>query len=69
MKVLIGMIAGVVGGCLCGITAWLAFASKYEGGLAPQYFVNNTGKVGILNMYSFYGVLSTLGGSCITGPV
>ena len=51
MKVLIGMIAGVVGGCLCGITAWLAFASQYEGGLAPQYFVNNTGKVGILNMY------------------
>ncbi|CAH1789691.1 unnamed protein product [Owenia fusiformis] len=28
-----GMISGVLSGCLCGITLWLALASTYEGGV------------------------------------
>ncbi len=39
------MIFGVVGGCFCGITSWLVYASQYEGGLAADVFVKNTGKV------------------------
>jgi hypothetical protein len=39
------MIAGVTGGCVCGITAWLAIASQFEGGLSTESFVNNTGRV------------------------
>ena len=38
------MIAGVVGGCLCGMASWLVYASTYEGGLAPKHFVRNTGE-------------------------
>jgi hypothetical protein len=45
VKMIAGMITGVVGGCVCGITAWLVYASQFEGGLAPQHFINNTGKV------------------------
>jgi len=45
VKMITGMITGVVGGCVCGITAWLVYASEFEGGLAPQHFINNTGKV------------------------
>ena len=40
-----GMIAGVVGGCACGMISWLVYASTMEGGLAPEHFVTNTGKV------------------------
>ncbi|KAF0301993.1 putative urea active transporter 1 [Amphibalanus amphitrite] len=36
-----GMIGGAVGGCVCGITSWLVYASTYPGGLAN--FVVNTG--------------------------
>ena len=37
-----GMIAGVVGGCISGLIAWLSYASTYDGGLSN--FVENTGK-------------------------
>jgi len=40
-----GMMSGVIGGCICGIIAWLVYASQYEGGLAAEHFINNTGKV------------------------
>ncbi len=40
-----GMIAGAVCGCACGIMSWLITASNYEGGLALDKFVENTGKV------------------------
>ena len=40
-----GMIAGVVGGCFCGMVVWLSYASQFEGGLAAEVFVKNTGKV------------------------
>jgi hypothetical protein len=39
-----GMMCGVVGGCVCGMTVWLSYASQFEGGLAPAVFVKNTGK-------------------------
>ena len=38
------MIAGVVGGCVCGMISWLSYASTFEGGLAPENFVKNTGR-------------------------
>jgi len=37
-----GMIGGAVGGCVCGITSWLVYASTYPGGLGN--FVVNTGQ-------------------------
>merc|ERR1740128_757328 len=40
----VGVIAGVVGGCACGLTSWLTYASTYPGGLAPAHFVHNTGQ-------------------------
>ena len=43
-----GMIAGIVGGCLCGMIVWLSYASQFEGGLAPEYFVKNTGEVKVM---------------------
>ena len=39
-----GMITGVVGGCLFGVTVWLSYAAQFEGGLAPSVFVKNTGQ-------------------------
>ncbi len=39
-----GMIAGVVGGCACGMACWLGYSSTFEGGLAPEHFVANTGR-------------------------
>ena len=38
------MIAGVVGGCICGMISWLSYASQFPGGLAPAHFVKNTGE-------------------------
>ena len=40
-----GLIAGVIGGCACGITTWLTYASQFEGGLSAATFVRNTGEV------------------------
>lgn len=40
-----GMIAGVVGGCLCGMISWLVYASRFPGGLGAEVFVKNTGEV------------------------
>ncbi|XP_059096796.1 uncharacterized protein LOC131891278 isoform X1 [Tigriopus californicus] len=40
----LGMMSGVVGGCICGISSWLFYASKYEGGLGASVFVKNTGE-------------------------
>ena len=40
-----GMISGIVGGCACGITSWLSYASTFEGGLSAETFVKNTGEV------------------------
>ena len=34
-----------LGGCACGLTSWLTYASTYPGGLAPAHFVHNTGQV------------------------
>merc|ERR1719310_645686 len=39
-----GLICGVVGGCVSGMTCWLAYASTYPGGLGLAYFVKNTGE-------------------------
>jgi len=39
-----GMIAGVIGGCFCGMATWLSYAAQFEGGLAPSFFVKNTGR-------------------------
>jgi len=39
-----GMIAGVVGGCLVGMSVWLGYASTFDGGLSAETFVKNTGK-------------------------
>jgi hypothetical protein len=39
------MISGVIGGCICGISSWLVYASEFEGGLSSNYFITNTGKV------------------------
>jgi len=39
-----GLIAGVIGGCACGITTWLTYASQFEGGLSAATFVRNTGE-------------------------
>ena len=39
-----GMMAGVVGGCVAGMTVWLSYASQYEGGLSAATFVKNTGE-------------------------
>ena len=39
-----GMIAGVIGGCICGMISWLSYASQFPGGLAPAHFVKNTGE-------------------------
>ena len=41
---ILGMITGVIGGCVCGMISWLSYASQYPGGLAPEVFVKNTGK-------------------------
>ena len=38
------MIAGVIGGCACGMISWLSYASQFPGGLAPEHFVKNTGQ-------------------------
>ena len=38
------MIAGVIGGCFCGMATWLSYAAQFEGGLAPSFFVKNTGR-------------------------
>ena len=42
-----GIMSGVIGGCLTGMIAWLSYASQYEGGLAADVFVKNTGEVRI----------------------
>jgi len=39
-----GVICGVVGGCLAGLTTWLTYASYYPGGLSAATFVKNTGE-------------------------
>ena len=39
-----GMVSGVVGGCISGMTIWLSIASTYEGGLSLKTFVRNTGE-------------------------
>jgi len=39
-----GMVSGVVGGCISGMTVWLSIASTYEGGLSLKTFVRNTGE-------------------------
>jgi hypothetical protein len=39
-----GMISGVLGGCAAGMIVWLSFASTFPGGLAPEFFVKNTGE-------------------------
>ena len=39
-----GMVSGVVGGCVSGMTVWLSIASTYEGGLSLKTFVKNTGE-------------------------
>ncbi|CAH1782806.1 unnamed protein product [Owenia fusiformis] len=38
----VAMIAGVISGCVSGLTAWLIMASTYEGGLGD--FLKNTGR-------------------------
>jgi Na+/proline symporter len=38
------MISGVLGGCAAGMIVWLSFASTFPGGLAPEFFVKNTGE-------------------------
>ena len=52
------MIAGVVGGCACGMVSWLSYAAQFPGGLAPSVFVKNTGEVALfllkLNGLSLY---------------
>jgi hypothetical protein len=40
-----GVICGVVGGCVSGISSWLGYASTYPGGLSSATFVKNTGEV------------------------
>merc|ERR1711936_347806 len=39
-----GVIFGVVGGCVAGMTCWLTYASMYPGGLSLATFVKNTGE-------------------------
>jgi Na+/proline symporter len=39
-----GMIAGIIGGCACGMVSWLSYASTFEGGLSAEHFVKNTGE-------------------------
>jgi len=39
-----GVIFGVVGGCITGMTCWLTYASSYPGGLSMATFVKNTGE-------------------------
>merc|ERR1719245_2419123 len=39
-----GLICGVVGGCVSGMTCWLTYASYYPGGLSMATFVKNTGE-------------------------
>jgi len=39
-----GVIAGVVGGCMCGLISWLTYASTFPGGLSAATFVKNTGE-------------------------
>eukprot|EP00088_Acartia_fossae_P002402 TRINITY_DN10975_c0_g2_i3.p1 TRINITY_DN10975_c0_g2~~TRINITY_DN10975_c0_g2_i3.p1 ORF type:complete len:661 (-),score=169.34 TRINITY_DN10975_c0_g2_i3:383-2365(-) len=39
-----GVIAGVIGGCGCGIVSWLCYASQFPGGLSAATFVKNTGE-------------------------
>merc|ERR1711970_697480 len=39
-----GVIFGVVGGCVSGMTCWLTYASYYPGGLSMATFVRNTGE-------------------------
>ena len=51
------MMSGVIGGCICGIISWLVYASQYEGGLAAEHFINNTGKVNSLLYRTSHAVL------------
>jgi len=39
-----GVLAGVLGGCFCGICSWLIYASQFPGGLSAATFVKNTGE-------------------------
>merc|ERR1711910_268277 len=39
-----GLIWGVVGGCIAGMTCWLTYASTFPGGLSAATFVKNTGE-------------------------
>jgi len=39
-----GLICGVVGGCVSGMTCWLSYASTFPGGLSLATFVKNTGE-------------------------
>ncbi|XP_076358108.1 uncharacterized protein LOC143250870 [Tachypleus tridentatus] len=56
-----GMMAGAIGGCICGLASWLGTASTYPGGL--DSFLTNTGKdlsmlVGNLVSIGMGGILS-----------
>jgi len=39
-----GVLFGVIGGCITGMTCWLTYASTYPGGLSLATFVKNTGE-------------------------
>uniref|UniRef100_A0A0K2TLS5 Urea-proton symporter DUR3 n=1 Tax=Lepeophtheirus salmonis TaxID=72036 RepID=A0A0K2TLS5_LEPSM len=39
-----GAVGGIVGGCLCGMSSWLTYASQFEGGLSADTFLKNTGE-------------------------
>merc|ERR1712079_793063 len=39
-----GLVSGVIGGCVSGMTCWLTYASYYPGGLSMATFVKNTGE-------------------------
>jgi urea-proton symporter len=68
------MMIGAIGGCVAGIVSWLIFAAQYEGGLAPEVFIMNTGKefpMLIGNMVSIVGgaVLSIIVSLVTRGPL
>merc|ERR1719423_227345 len=56
-----GVIAGVVGGCICGLSSWLYYASSFEGGLSAKTFVKNTGE----EMPMLVGNIVSIGGGAV----
>jgi len=50
----LGMISGVIGGCLSGIVSWLSYTHVYEGGLDAENFIRNSGKVSSKTLYIFF---------------